>query len=184
MQVQGGRYRGRQIRHLPSRDIRPCSSRVRKSLFDTIGARMDFDGIDVLDLFAGFGSLGFEALSRGAASACFVEQNRNALATMKATAEDLGVGSMARFVHADVVSFLKRDAQAYDLVFCDPPYRWDDYDGLIGMIAGTPVLDDDGLLLIEHHAHHEFSASSGYLFHKDYGTTRVSFFSGERHHES
>ena len=179
MQVQAGKYKGRKIRHLPSRDVRPCSSRVKKSLFDTIAARMDFDGLDVLDLFAGFGSLGFEALSRGATSVCFVEQNRNALATMKATAEDLGVGSMARFVHADVVSFLKREVRSFDLVFCDPPYRWEDYDSLTGMITGTSVLAEDGLLLMEHHAHFDFSKSPGYLFHKDYGTTRVSFFSRE-----
>jgi len=179
VQVQAGRYRGRKIRHLPSRDIRPCSSRVKKSLFDTLAARIDFDGIDVLDLFAGFGNLGFEALSRGARSVCFVEQNRKALDTMKRTASDIGVQSLARFVMADVSAFLKREKGPFDLVFCDPPYRWEDYELLIRSILDTGLLVADGLLLIEHHSSHDFSQSRGYLFHKDYGTTRVSFFTPE-----
>jgi 16S rRNA (guanine(966)-N(2))-methyltransferase RsmD len=179
VQVQAGRYRGRKIRHLPSRDIRPCSSRVKKSLFDTLAARIDFEGIDVLDLFAGFGNLGFEALSRGARSACFVEQNRQALETMKATAADIGVSASARFVMADVSAFLKRQEGTYDLVFCDPPYRWEEYEFLIRSILDTGILAPEGLLLMEHHASRDFSSSRGYLFHKDYGTTRVSFFTPE-----
>lgn len=177
MQVQAGKYRGRKIRHIQTRDVRPCSSRVKKSLFDTIGARMDFEDIDVLDLFAGFGNLGFEALSRGARSACFVEQNRQALETMRSTAGDLGVTAMSRFVMADVTAFLKRvEGISYDLVFCDPPYRWDDYGALVRAIVQGPLLSGEGLLLMEHHSSHEFSSLPGYLFHKDYGTTRVSFF--------
>ena len=177
MQVQAGKYRGRKIRHIPSRDIRPCSSRVKKSLFDTIGARMDFEGIEVLDLFAGFGNLGFEALSRGARSACFVEQNRQALEVMKSTAADLGVTPVSRFVMADVTAFLTRaEGGTYDLVFCDPPYRWEDYAALVRAIVQGGPLAEEGLLLMEHHASHDFSSLPGYLFHKDYGTTRVSFF--------
>lgn len=180
MQVQSGLYRGRKIRHLPSRDIRPCSSRVKKSLFDTIGARLDFEGIDILDLFAGFGTLGFESLSRGAASVCFVEQNRQALDTMKATAADLGVTGACRFVNADVTAFLGREARTYDLVFCDPPYRWADYGNLIEAIVTGDLLEPEhGMLLMEHHSSHDFSAAPGYLFHKDYGTTRISYFTHE-----
>jgi len=177
VQVQAGKYRGRKIRHIPSRDIRPCSSRVKKSLFDTIGARIDFEDTVVLDLFAGFGNMGFESLSRGARNACFVEQNRQALETMKGTAADLGVTAISRFVMADVTAFLKRDeGVSYDLVFCDPPYRWEDYVSLVQVIVTGGVLASDGLLLMEHHSSHDFSKLPGYLFHKDYGTTRVSFF--------
>jgi 16S rRNA (guanine966-N2)-methyltransferase len=176
VQVQAGKYRGRKIRNLPSRDIRPCSSRVKKSLFDTIGARIDFEGLEVLDLFAGFGNMGFESLSRGARSACFVEQNRQALETMRTTAAELGVTAATRFVMSDVLSFLKREEGTYDLVFCDPPYRWEDYGFLVSSIVSGSLLADEGLLLVEHHASHDFSSRPGYMFHKDYGTTRVSFF--------
>ncbi len=136
---------------------------------------MDFDGLEVLDLFAGFGNLGFEALSRGARSACFVDLGRQALETVKATAADLGVSGQCRFVQSDATAFLKREAGTYDLVFCDPPYRWEDYGALVGPIVSS-LLAEDGLLLVEHHASHDFSAFPGYLFHKDYGTTRVTFF--------
>jgi len=64
-------------------------------------------------------------------------------------------------------------------VFCDPPYRWEDYEHLIRSILDTGLLAPEGLLLIEHHASLDFTSSRGYLFHKDYGTTRVSFFTPE-----
>lgn len=177
MQVQAGKYRGRKIRNFKTNDVRPCSSRVKKSLFDTIGARIDFEDIEVLDLFAGFGNLGFETLSRGAGGACFVERSRQAIETMKQTAADIGATEASRFVPADVTAFLKRDeGVVYDLVFCDPPYRWEDYPSLVHAIVEGPLLSGDGLLLMEHHASHDFSSLPGYLFHKDYGTTRVSFF--------
>ncbi len=137
---------------------------------------MDFEDIDVLDLFAGFGNLGFEALSRGARNACFVEQNRQAIETMRTTAGDLGVAAESRFVPADVTAFLRREERVYDLVFCDPPYRWENYVSLVQAIVSGPLLAEEGLLLMEHHSSHDFSTLPGYLFHKDYGTTRVSFF--------
>jgi 16S rRNA (guanine(966)-N(2))-methyltransferase RsmD len=134
----------------------------------------------VLDLFAGFGNLGFESLSRGAGSVCFVEQNRPAIETMKSTAADIGASTSVRFVLADVTTFLKRKGEGpFDLVFCDPPYRWEDYEALLRSILDTGLLASGGLLLMEHHASHDFSLSRGYLFHKDYGTTRVSFFTPE-----
>lgn len=176
MQILTGKYKGRKIRSSSSNAIRPCSSRVKKSLFDTLAARLDFEDITVLDLFAGFGSLGFEALSRGAGSACFVDQHIDALKAMKAMALLLGDDQGVRIVNADVSAFISRTTEAFDLVFCDPPYSWPDYDMLIEKIAGGTLLAEEGMLLMEHSAHLEFSQSPYYSFHKDYGMTRVTFF--------
>ena len=176
MQIIAGIYRGRKIRSSSSLAIRPCSSRVKKSLFDTLTARIDFDGARVLDLFAGFGSLGLEALSRGADSVCFVDQHVDALKALKATALQLAIEKQVKIVNADVTAFLGHVPGRFNLVFCDPPYSWPDYNSLIERIAGGSILHEEGWLLIEHSANLDFSPSPYYSFHKDYGMTRVTFF--------
>lgn len=176
MQIIAGAYRGRRIRTTPIRDVRPCSSRVKKSIFDTLAARMDFDGIDVLDLFAGFGSLGFEALSRGACSATFVDRLQDSLRSLRSTARQLGLDDGVRIVGDDVPGFLERAGGPYDLVFCDPPYAWPDYPQLIAGVMEGGVLAEEGWLLMEHDARHDFSGSPFYSFHRDYGMTRITFF--------
>jgi 16S rRNA (guanine966-N2)-methyltransferase len=176
MQILAGIYKGRKIRSSSSLAIRPCSSRVKKSLFDTLTARIDFEGASVLDLFAGFGSLGFEALSRGARSVCFVDQHVDALKALKATTTQLAVHESVKIVNADVLAFLGRVTGQFDLLFCDPPYSWPDYDRLIERIFAGTLLAEEGLLLMEHSAHLDFSHTPYYAFHRDYGMTRVTFF--------
>jgi 16S rRNA (guanine966-N2)-methyltransferase len=176
VQIQAGIYKGQKIRSSPSHDVRPCSSRVKKSIFDTLAARIDFDGIAVLDLFAGFGSLGFEAFSRGAGSVQFVDRHADALKAMKATALQLDVPQQLKIINSDVIAFLGRTSEQFDLVFCDPPYAWPDYPGLVEKTAGTGILAEEGMLLIEHSATVDLSGSLWYSFHKDYGMTRVTFF--------
>ncbi len=176
MQIIAGIYRGRKIRSLSSHAIRPCSSRVKKSIFDTLTSRIDFEGASVLDLFAGFGSLGFEALSRGATSVSFVDQHVDALKALKATAVQLGVQECVKIINADVSTFLGRETGQFDLLFCDPPYSWPDYNRLLEKIFGGALLAEEGLLLIEHSTQFDFSLSPYYSFHKDYGMTRVTFF--------
>lgn len=138
---------------------------------------MDLAGKKVLDLFAGFGSLGYEALSRGAVEVCFVDNSVQALKSLRATASGLGVVSSVRIVKRDVVQFIKAEKGSYDLVFCDPPYRWRDYRALVRDIFNRGLLTEDGVLLIEHSNRYGFEDEQHYAFHKDYGMTRVSFFS-------
>ena len=176
MQILAGVYKGRKIKSSSSLSIRPCSSRVKKSLFDTLTARMDFEGVSVLDLFAGFGSLGFEALSRGARSVCFVDQHVDALKALKATTLQLAVDDRVKIVNGDVSVFLRRVEGSFDLLFCDPPYSWPDYDLLIERIFAGTLLAPEGFLLIEHSAHLDFQHLLRYSFHRDYGMTRVTFF--------
>ena len=176
MQILAGTYKGRKIRSSSSQAIRPCSSRVKKSLFDILEGRIDFEGVSVLDVFAGFGSLGFEALSRGAGFVCFVDQHVDALKALKSTTLQLGVQDRIKIVNSDVSAFLGRAVEAFDLVFCDPPYSWPDYNLLIEKIVGGKLLAEEGFLLIEHSTHIDFMQSSYYSFHRDYGMTRVTFF--------
>jgi 16S rRNA (guanine966-N2)-methyltransferase len=176
VQIIAGRYRGRRITTAPLKDVRPCSSRVKKSIFDILHSRMDFEESCVLDLFAGFGSLGFETLSRGASRVTFVDRHPASLLSLRKTAGELKVEEMVSLVNEDVALFLQSETGSFDLIFADPPYAWEDYPRLIeGIMAGS-LLEEDGWLLIEHDAHGDFSLSPYYSFHRDYGMTRITFF--------
>jgi 16S rRNA (guanine966-N2)-methyltransferase len=121
MRIIAGEWGGRRLVAPPGRDTRPTADRVREALFSILGP---LDGERVLDLYAGSGALGLEALSRGAGSATFVERAAPALRALRANIDALE--AEARVVGGDVAGFLRsaRDEGAeYDLVFLDPPYR-------------------------------------------------------------
>ena len=121
MRIVAGRYGGRRLQAPPGRATRPTSDRVREAVFSILGP---LDGARVLDLYAGSGALGLEALSRGAAEVVFVERDARALAVLRANLDALGAEADVR--RADALAAL-RDArergETYDLVLCDPPYR-------------------------------------------------------------
>ncbi len=129
MRVLVGRCRGRKLVAPPGRDTRPILDRVKVALFDRLSARWGPPGplppIDVLDLFAGGGSLGIEALSRGAAFCCFVERSRPALRCLRTNLDTLDLAARALIVPADALSAAipTPPSGTYDLVFLDPPYR-------------------------------------------------------------
>lgn len=124
MRVIAGTLGGRRLTAPAGRDTRPTSDRVREALFSTLGP---LDGERVLDLYAGSGALGIEALSRGAGEADFVERARPALAALRANLAALDLVPPVARVHARDAAAVLRDArtagEAYDLVFLDPPYR-------------------------------------------------------------
>src|SRR5256885_16377821 len=118
MRVVAGEYRGRRLKAPAGTDTRPTADRVREALFNILG---DVSGAVVLDLYAGSGALGIEALSRGAAAATVVDRDERALAAVRADLEALG--AVARVARSDAIAFLKRqDGAGYDLIFVDPPY--------------------------------------------------------------
>lgn len=127
MRVIGGAARGRSLRSLPGRDIRPTADRVREALFNILQAEVA--GGRFLDLFAGTGAVGIEALSRGAAAATFVEQRRRHAALIRRNLEACGLSGRARVLEGDVLALLRRapvGEEPYGLVFLDPPYQASD----------------------------------------------------------
>src|SRR6476660_6554249 len=143
MRIVAGEWRGRRLVAPPGRTTRPTSDRVREAVFCILGP---LDGERVLDLFAGSGALGLEALSRGAGEATLVERDRAALKALRANVEALGAG--ARVIGGDVAAFLDSAAAAgghYDLVFLDPPYR----SGLGRELSLEPVLAPGARVIVE-----------------------------------
>ncbi|TWP45475.1 16S rRNA (guanine(966)-N(2))-methyltransferase RsmD [Lentzea tibetensis] len=111
---------GRRLK-VPPKGTRPTSDRVREALFSSLEAVVGLDGLRVLDLYAGSGALGFEALSRGAASATFVESDRRAADVLKGNARELGLSGVT-VVNRTAEAFCATPGEAFDLVFADPPY--------------------------------------------------------------
>jgi len=118
MRIVAGQFRGRRLQAPHGTSVRPTSDRVREALFSILG---DISGLRVLDLFAGSGALGIEALSRGAASVTLVENDRAALDAVRANLAPLGAAN-AQVVRADALRWLDGRPGPYDLVFLDPPY--------------------------------------------------------------
>jgi 16S rRNA (guanine966-N2)-methyltransferase len=148
--VIAGRLGGRELRAPRGRSTRPTSDRVREALFSVLG---DISGTRVLDLFAGSGALGIEALSRGAAHACFVESSEGALVTLRQNLARLGLESSAVVIRAPV----ERSRRAllghapFDLVFCDPP--WAELTPALRSVAkllDAALLAPDSRLVVEH----------------------------------
>ncbi|HEV2999774.1 MAG TPA: 16S rRNA (guanine(966)-N(2))-methyltransferase RsmD [Solirubrobacteraceae bacterium] len=147
MRIVAGRFGGRRLTAPPGRDTRPTSDRVREALFSILGP---LDGEAVLDLYAGSGALGIEALSRGAGSAVFVERDTRALAALRANLDALGVRADVR--RGDALAALRearKRGETYDLVLCDPPYRLAPGLGRPLGEALAPVLADGARVVTE-----------------------------------
>jgi 16S rRNA (guanine966-N2)-methyltransferase len=150
VRVVAGRFGGRRLQAPPGQGTRPTSDRVREALFSTLGP---LDGARVLDLFAGSGALGIEALSRGAASALLVERDARAVAVIRANLDALGLDEPAAIVHAGPARAALRSASGrgdtYDLIFLDPPYRSAPGLGQELSAALEPLLSGGGRVVTE-----------------------------------
>ncbi len=171
MRIIAGEHRGARIFAPKGRETRPTSDRVREAAFNLIGP---VDGAAVLDLFAGSGAMGLEALSRGAASCVCVESDRDACRTIDRNVEKLGVKGV-RVLQRDALRVLAAETRTYDLVLCDPPYGYADLPRLGRYLPR--VLTPDGLLVYESDAREE-PAVDGLTVRtsRTYGAARLTLF--------
>ncbi len=151
LRVIAGEAGGRRL-VAPKGDVRPTADRVKESLFASLGPER-LEGAVVLDLFAGSGALGIEALSRGAASAVFVDKDRRAREALRTNLATTGYADRARVSQARVTAFLGRAAtgDAFNLVFLDPPYDLDraELSRVLEALDGSGLLDDPATVVIE-----------------------------------
>ena len=174
MRVIAGTYGGRRLQAPPGEATRPTSDRVREALFSILGDRVQ--GARVLDLFAGSGALGVEALSRGAASATFVDSAPAAIRALRANLEALG--AEAEVVRADALRWLRSApaaARQYDLVFLDPPYRRAGELGAPLSAALAPVLAAGALVVAEADRRAPLELSIPMTDERRYGDTLIRF---------
>lgn len=179
MRIIGGRFRGRRLATVAG-PVRPTADRVREAIFNILGDRVR--DAAVLDLYAGTGALGLEALSRGAATVVFVEQHRRVLQLLQRNLALLGLTSQARILAGRVLGILPRLARSgcrFNLVFLDPPYGHGLAAATLKTLASLDLVQPGGLVVVEHHRAEELAPAYAALHRSDcrtYGTTCVSFY--------
>ncbi|HEX6730378.1 MAG TPA: 16S rRNA (guanine(966)-N(2))-methyltransferase RsmD [Pyrinomonadaceae bacterium] len=167
MRVIAGIYKGRRLKSPPSMQVRPTSDRLRETLFNVIAPRIK--GVRFLDLCAGSGAVGIEALSRGALHATFVDRSRKMCGLVESNLDLCRIPEeQTEVVNATAEDFLKQEKGRgdgpWDIIFFDPPYK-EDYLGALRVLGNkaSAVLDDDGVLIIEHHHKNELPENIGNL---------------------
>ena len=182
MRIVAGRHRGRRLLAPPGEKVRPTSDRAREALFNILShgqlaaEGIPFAGAAVLDAFAGTGALGLEALSRGAAEAAFIEQDREALTTLRQNIAALGEDSHSRIVSGDATR-PPRAPSAYALAFLDPPYRSGLAAAALTALDAAGWLASESLAVVELAAREELTLPTGFflLDERVYGAARLLF---------
>ena len=150
MRIIAGTYRGRILSSPRDLSVRPTTDRAKQTIFDILSNRVEFDGLHVLDLFCGTGSLGLEAISRGAATVTFVDSSRDSLEILRRNIGTLDCESQCTVYQADVFWYLKNTRSRFDLAFVDPPYKLPTIGSLPRAVHESGVLNQGGFVVMEH----------------------------------
>jgi len=180
MRLTGGLDRGRRLIAPRGGRTRPTAAKVREAIFNILGPPPDGG---VLDLYAGTGALGLEALSRGAGSVVFVEREHAPLAALRRNIKELGCSERTSVIASDVCSGIRRlvaagQGAAFSWVFLDPPYV-KETEGVLAELSGSGLLTACAVVVLEHDRRHRPPVSVGNLFltdRREYGDTELSFF--------
>jgi 16S rRNA (guanine966-N2)-methyltransferase len=176
MRVSGGIGKGRRLKAPAGTRVRPTSDKVKQALFNILGDKIA-DAV-FLDLFAGAGGIGIEALSRGAGRAVFVDASRDSLNAVRLNIDQTGFGDRARVVLARVGSFLRKPSGPYDIVFLDPPYA-EELSPLLELVAGSGLLKPGTVVVAEHFKKQTTPERAGRLsLYREarYGDTVLAFY--------
>jgi len=186
MRISGGVLKGRTLRVSGSERFRPTTDRVRQAIFNILGPGVIESS--VLDLYAGTGSLGIEALSRGARRAWFVERDGRKTFALRETLKIFGLAGQSEIVRSPVERFLTTCFESFDLILADPPYETPDEQitGLLHIVASGTVLAPDGMILLERGWVKGTRVVPENLAVRDertYGRTTVIFYERKNHEE-
>jgi len=182
MRIIAGSARGRAIRSARGRAMRPTAARIREALFNLVGP--DIEGCRFLDLCAGSGSVGIEALSRGASRSFFVDNHPTAISLISRNLDDLGISSSAVVIRRDAVDslgHLARRGEAFDLVFLDPPYDSDLAARCLRSRKWLDIMSPFGKMFVEHRSGAAWPHLPGWkvVDSRKYGDTALTVFQGE-----
>jgi 16S rRNA (guanine966-N2)-methyltransferase len=170
-----GKYRGRQIHAPKSLPVRPTTDYAKEGLFNILEHTFDFESLEVLDLFAGTGSISYEFASRGCKSILAVDHNYHCTSFIKETARKLDISNL-QVVKMDVMKVLAMNNKPYSLIFADPPYSLGGISALPEAMLNARHLYGSGWLVLEHSSAYDFAANPHYLEKRKYGEVNFSFF--------
>lgn len=175
MRVITGTARGRRLLTPEGLDTRPTTDKVKEAVCSAL--QFDFPGARVLDLFAGSGQMGIEALSRGAAGAVFIDADQRALSCIRQNVAACGFTDRASVIRSDAVSYLQRTAECFDIAFLDPPYRHDILPQILPLLAEK--MQKNGIIVCEHEPECKLSERILYFDlqkQKKYGKIIISIY--------
>ncbi|MHB9055793.1 MAG: 16S rRNA (guanine(966)-N(2))-methyltransferase RsmD [Paludibacteraceae bacterium] len=175
MRIIGGKYKARRIDVPHNITARPTTDFAKEGLFNLLNNRIDFEGIDVLDLFAGTGSISLEFISREASSVISVEQSERHCTFIRKVCKELNIYNLM-LVKGDVFRYIISTKIKFNVIFADPPYELDKLSEIPDLILNYKLLKPDGLLVLEHSAKNNFENHPNFVLHRHYGNVNFSFF--------
>jgi 16S rRNA (guanine966-N2)-methyltransferase len=175
MRIISGKYKGRRISAPSNITARPTTDFAKEGLFNLLNNRIDFEGIDVLDLFAGTGGISIEFVSRNCNSVISIEQNERHCNFIRKVCNELKISNLS-LMKMDAFKFISSSNSQFDMIFADPPYELENFAEIPDLIFKHNLLKADGLFVLEHSAKNSFVNHPNFVDHRHYGNVNFSFF--------
>lgn len=179
MRIISGKYKGRRLIAPKKLPVRPTTDMAKESLFNILNNHFNFSELRILDLFSGTGNISYEFASRGAKPITSVDADFGCINFIKKISTELDFDITT--IKSDVFKFLERSNSSYDIIFADPPYHLsqEQFESIITLIFENELLEEDGMLIIEHSKDMKLEHMMHFSFSKHYGGTTFSFFEFE-----
>lgn len=176
MRIISGKYKGRRISPPKGLPVRPTTDMSKEALFNVLNNYFNFDGLKVLDLFAGTGNISYEFASRGSSNITCVDGDFGCVKFIKQTAGEFDFNIAG--IKSDVFKFLEKNKSSYDIIFADPPYDLDQatFEKLVELIFANELLEEDGMMIIEHSKYTKLDHMINFSFKRSYGGSVFTFF--------
>jgi 16S rRNA (guanine966-N2)-methyltransferase len=176
MRIISGKYKGRRIFPPKGLPVRPTTDMSKEALFNVLNNHFSFEGLKILDLFAGTGNISFEFASRGSTPITSVDADFGCVKFIKQVAAEYDFNIAA--TRSDVFAFLEKNKTSYDIIFADPPYALDQktFEKIILLVFEKELLQEDGMMVIEHSKYTKLDHMIHFSFKKSYGGSIFSFF--------
>ena len=176
MRIISGKYKGRRINPPKKLPVRPTTDMAKEALFNILNNQYYFDEISVLDLFSGTGSISYEFASRGTEEITCVDQDFGCIKFINQTSETFDMEINA--IKSEAFKFLENCKRQFTIIFADPPYAFseEDFNKIAESVFQNKLLENDGMLIIEHSKHTDLSNTINYSYSKSYGGNMFSFF--------
>jgi 16S rRNA (guanine(966)-N(2))-methyltransferase RsmD len=179
MRIVGGEYKGRRVSVPSNFPSRPTTDFAKEGLFNVLENQININDTSILDLCSGTGNIALEFLSRGSTFITCVDIHTNCLKFVQRNAASMGAEKRIRTMKLDILTFLQRNKQEFDLVFADPPYDYSNYETLIQLVMENKAVCKDGFFILEHSKQKDFSMQPNFQFFRNYGNVSFSFFKRE-----
>ncbi|RUA12060.1 MAG: 16S rRNA (guanine(966)-N(2))-methyltransferase RsmD [Flavobacteriia bacterium] len=176
MRIISGKHKSKRINAPHNLPVRPTTDMAKEALFNILNNSYYFDQISVVDLFAGIGSISFEFASRGTENIISVDKNRGCVKFLEKTGKELDID--IQVLKSDAFTFLEKTSSKFDVIFADPPYDLpqDQFYKIAELVFERNLLNDDGMLIVEHSKFTDLSGHKAFVNSRKYGSNIFSFF--------